>query len=137
MNIYYININIVSNFSGYMVPALTTNKISIVVCPLISLMMDQCNTINNTTATAIGKPLACFLGSAQEDSSIEARALAGEFLIIYITPEKLQIFLPQLGRLHTTQRRIGILAVDEAHCISQWGHGMSTSKIEYRTFEQT
>ena len=121
-------------YAGYLIPALLTNKISLVVSPLISLMMDQCNSINNRAGVVAGRQLACFLGSGQTDSSIESRALAGEFLIIYITPEKLETFLPQLGQLHTRAREIGLLAVDEAHCISQWGHDFRSAYMNLHIF---
>lgn len=117
-------------------PALVTNRISLVVSPLISLMNDQCNTINRTASTVAGKPLACFLGSGQRDPTVEARALAGEFLVIYITPEKLETYIPELVRLHTSGKPLGLLAVDEAHCISQWGHDFRSAYMHLNKVRQ-
>lgn len=108
----------------YVIPALVSEEITVVVSPLVSLMMDQCRIINNITnaVNRNGKKrgdVACFLGSGQHDASVERNALRGEYLIIYITPEKLAIFLASLLQLHQKVRRIGLLAVDESHCASQ------------------
>lgn len=66
-------------------------------------------------------PVACFLGSAQSDPEVEPAALRGEFVFVFITPEKLQCWLPQLQWLHR-KFSITLFAVDEAHCISEHGH---------------
>ena len=71
----------------YQLPALTTGRISLVVSPLVSLMTDQVAALNHTIGG--GKEISCFLGSAQVDGSVESRALAGEYKVVYITPEKL------------------------------------------------
>ena len=71
----------------YQLPALTTGRISLVVSPLVSLMTDQVAALNHTIGG--GKEISCFLGSAQMDGSVESRALAGEYKVVYITPEKL------------------------------------------------
>jgi len=82
-------------------------------------MQDQCIAFNNTVGK--GRQLAVFLGSAQVDSTVEDRAFAGEFLVVYMTPEKLDSSSQKLEALHY-RRGIGLLAVDEAHCCSAWGH---------------
>lgn len=72
----------------YQLPALHTSRTAIVVSPLISLMSDQVRKMNATVGASRGRDLACFLGSAQADSSVEQRAFAGEYAVVYVTPEK-------------------------------------------------
>ena len=82
----------------------------IVISPLISLMEDQVNALNKLIPNC-----ACFLGSHQKDFSISSRVLNGEFSLVYITPEKLSNFNINLIP------NVYFIAVDEAHCISEWG----------------
>ena len=85
----------------------------LVVTPLISLMQDQVQALQGRAFTA------CFLGSAQRDEEIWRAALAGDFQYVYITPELAATpsFLANVGGMNAC-----LLAVDEAHCVSEWGH---------------
>ncbi|KAG0599818.1 hypothetical protein M758_12G180800 [Ceratodon purpureus] len=99
----------------FQLPALMTNKVVIVVSPLISLMHDQCLQLARRGVSA------CFLGSGQVDKTIELKAMAGIFNIVYVCPEtlpRLENYLQGLAR----GKGIALFAVDEAHCISKWGH---------------
>jgi ATP-dependent DNA helicase RecQ len=95
----------------------------VVISPLISLMQDQVMTLNRTVGTAYGRDVAVYLGSAQTDRSAEGRAYAGEYLLVYASPEKLlgSGMLDAMAGLRR-QGRLALVAVDEAHCVSQWGH---------------
>jgi hypothetical protein len=94
----------------YQMPSLFTKKITIVVSPLISLMVDQVKKLNSLTSVDI----ACYLGSAQMDPFVERKALNGEYLLIYLTPEK----IAKSSFLNEVQNKVGFVAIDEAHCVS-------------------
>jgi ATP-dependent DNA helicase RecQ/Werner syndrome ATP-dependent helicase len=100
------------------------NKVAIVVSPLISLMQDQCNKLNGIFCP---RTVAVYLGSSQRDTSIERRALVdGEFPLVFLTPEKICSgnVLDQVELLS-----LSVIAIDEAHCVSEWGHDF---RKEYR-----
>jgi ATP-dependent DNA helicase RecQ/Werner syndrome ATP-dependent helicase len=102
----------------YQIPALHRNQVAIVVSPLISLMQDQCHKLN---ALAAGPPVAAFLGSAQTDRNVEVQAFRGAFSLVYLTPEKLVSSLDRFAQLHQEHKRICLIAIDEAHTVSEWG----------------
>eukprot|EP01043_Picozoa_sp_COSAG02_P008478 COSAG02_NODE_272_length_26345_cov_761.363179_5_plen_1026_part_00 len=102
----------------YQLPGLLGLGCAIIVSPLISLMHDQ---VEKMRAMGVR---ACFLGSAQTDTTVDDRVAAGEYELVYLTPEKLISFAERLARLHRRggTSHIVLVAVDEAHCVSEWGH---------------
>jgi ATP-dependent DNA helicase RecQ len=107
----------------YQIPALMLEGLTVVISPLISLMLDQVTALGTAGVSA-----ACLNSSLPPGVYGDTlnRTLQGEYRIIYIAPERLQ--REDMRRL-AESRSIGLVVIDEAHCVSQWGHDFRPSYL--------
>ena len=114
----------------YQIPALAQKGLTLVISPLIALMKDQ---VEGLVARGID---AAYINSSLNRNEREARyaaVAAGKYRLLYVTPERFR--KPEFVEL-IAQRRIALLAVDEAHCISAWGHDFRPDYTRLREFRK-
>ena len=115
----------------YQIPAILFSGITIVISPLISLMKDQ---VDNLTEVGIR---GAFINSTQNLTTIKnilIEASMGEYKILYVSPERLEskVFVDMIKDISISQ-----IAIDEAHCVSQWGHDFRRSYLGISKFYDT
>ena len=115
----------------YQLPAQLISGLTIVVSPLIALMKDQIDGLKRRGVAA--ERLDSTL-SAEESSSVMQRVRDGSLRLLYVAPER---FNNERFRESMARVKIGLFAVDEAHCISEWGHSFRPDYLKLARFAKT
>ncbi|MCM8611563.1 DNA helicase RecQ [Accumulibacter sp.] len=118
----------------YQIPALLRSGVGVVVSPLIALMQDQVGALRQVGVNA------AFINSSLDFRALvdtERQLTAGELDLVYVAPERLlgERFLGILAEL-VARQRVALFAIDEAHCVSQWGHDFRPEYIQLGELHQ-
>ncbi|WP_166386643.1 DNA helicase RecQ [Polaribacter sp. 11A2H] len=114
----------------FQIPALIFDGITIVVSPLISLMKDQVQALksNGIKADFFNSSI-----SPQEENDVIGRAMNGELQLLYLSPEK----LISVSNTWLKELNIKLVAIDEAHCVSMWGHDFRPEYTQLKVFRNS
>ncbi|MFT6200003.1 MAG: ATP-dependent DNA helicase RecQ [Vicingaceae bacterium] len=114
----------------FQIPALCFDGITLVVSPLISLMKDQVQALqsNGVKADFFNSSI-----SPQEESNVIERATKGEIQLLYLSPEK----LIAVSNTWLKKLNIKLVAIDEAHCVSMWGHDFRPEYTQLKVFRNS
>ncbi len=121
----------------YQIPALICNSFAVIISPLISLMKDQVDSLNLAAHQSdINENIAAFINSSldyTESEKVLNEVASGKIKLLYVSPEKLtnQSFVERIKKL-----RPEYLFIDEAHCISEWGHNFRPSYRRIKEFAE-
>ncbi len=108
----------------FQVPALAQEGICLVITPLIALMKDQVENLQNKKI----KALAIYSGMTRDEIDVALEnAIYGNFKFLYISPERIA---SELFQIRVQKMNVNLIAVDESHCISQWGYDFRPSYLE-------
>jgi ATP-dependent DNA helicase RecQ len=114
----------------FQIPALVFNGITIVVSPLISLMKDQVQALksNGIKADFFNSSI-----SPQEENEVINKAIKGDLQLLYLSPEK----LISVSKTWLKELNIKLVAIDEAHCVSMWGHDFRPEYTQLKVFRNS
>src|SRR3989339_371896 len=115
----------------YQIPALKLKGITLVISPLIALMKDQ---VDNLKSKGIPAEFINSSLAIDELAEIQFKILMGEIKMLYIAPERLAL---ESFRNFLKSANISLIAIDEAHCISEWGHDFRPSYRELKNLRET
>ncbi len=114
----------------YQIPALVRDGMGIIVSPLIALMQDQVLALQQlgVAAAYLNSTL-----SAAEQSDVMSRIQQGQLSLLYVAPERL---LQEATLARLQQQKVSLIAIDEAHCVSQWGHDFRQDYLSLQVLKQ-
>ncbi|HYV94799.1 MAG TPA: RecQ family ATP-dependent DNA helicase [Chitinophagales bacterium] len=114
----------------YQVPALAKEGICIVISPLIALMKDQVSHLQSKGIKAV----AVYSGMSQREIDVALdNSVLGHYKLLYVSPERL---LTEIMQVRAQRMKVNLLAVDEAHCISQWGYDFRPPYLRIAEFRK-